>query len=80
LFSRVYKSRKATALLLALYFAVGLIVNLIWPVRGFAADGSKSSWQTVRIASEGARPPYNYLEHNKLAGFEIDLAAICAPA
>ncbi|ACB95415.1 transporter substrate-binding domain-containing protein [Beijerinckia indica] len=27
----------------------------------------------LRIASEGARPPYNYLENNELAGFEIDL-------
>jgi polar amino acid transport system substrate-binding protein len=33
----------------------------------------------VRIASEGARPPYNYLEGNDLAGFEIDLAhELCA--
>jgi polar amino acid transport system substrate-binding protein len=33
----------------------------------------------VRIASEGARPPYNFLENNKLAGFEIDLARdLCA--
>jgi len=34
---------------------------------------------TLKIASEGARPPYNYLENNKLAGFEIDLARdLCA--
>jgi polar amino acid transport system substrate-binding protein len=33
----------------------------------------------VRIASEGARPPYNYLDNSELAGFEIDLGkAICA--
>ena len=34
----------------------------------------------VRIASEGARPPYNYLDaNNELAGFEIDLGnALCA--
>jgi polar amino acid transport system substrate-binding protein len=80
LFLRVYKSREATALLLALCFSVGLVLNLFWPIRGFAADGSRgASWQTVRIASEGARPPYNYLDHNKLAGFEIDLARdLCA--
>lgn len=30
--------------------------------------------QLVRIASEGARPPFNYLDqNNELAGFEIDL-------
>ena len=79
MFLRVYKSREATALLLALSFAVGLVLNLIWPIGGFAADGSKSSWQTVRIASEGARPPYNYLDHNKLAGSKSILLAICAP-
>ena len=34
----------------------------------------------MRIASEGARPPYNYLDgNNELAGFEIDLARdLCA--
>ncbi len=31
-------------------------------------------WSEVRIASEGARPPYNYIDgNNELAGFEIDL-------
>ena len=29
----------------------------------------------LTIASEGARPPYNYLDGDKLAGFEIDLGA-----
>ena len=29
----------------------------------------------LTIASEGARPPYNYFDGDKLAGFEIDLAA-----
>ncbi len=32
----------------------------------------------IRIASEGARPPYNYLEGTELAGFEIELGhALC---
>src|SRR5579875_4580 len=44
-----------------------------------AADDPQAAWRTVRIASEGARPPYNYLDHGKLAGFEIDLARdLCA--
>lgn len=31
------------------------------------------------IASEGARPPYNYFDNNELAGFEIDLGReLCA--
>lgn len=29
--------------------------------------------QHLTIASEGARPPYNYFDGDKLAGFEIDL-------
>jgi polar amino acid transport system substrate-binding protein len=33
----------------------------------------------IKIASEGARPPYNYLDGNELAGFEIDLGReLCA--
>lgn len=49
-------------------------------VSPWAADERfQSGWRTVRIASEGARPPYNYLDHNELAGFEIDLARdLCA--
>jgi polar amino acid transport system substrate-binding protein len=61
-------------LLPALCVAGGLIVNLVWPLGCLAADASRGVWRTVRIASEGARPPYNYLEKNELAGFEIDLA------
>jgi polar amino acid transport system substrate-binding protein len=39
---------------------------------------SEPKWKEIRIASEGARPPYNYLENNELAGFEIDLGrALC---
>lgn len=34
---------------------------------------------TLTIASEGARPPFNFLDNNELAGFEIDLGReICA--
>jgi polar amino acid transport system substrate-binding protein len=37
-------------------------------------------WTDIRIASEGARPPYNYFDaNNELAGFEIDLGRdLCA--
>ena len=37
-------------------------------------------WTELRIASEGARPPYNYIDgNNELAGFEIDLGRdLCA--
>ena len=47
----------SAALLLACCFA------------GAAAEGD----EPLVIASEGARPPYNFLDNNELAGFEIDL-------
>ncbi len=74
----VHKGRVRTACLFALCFAC-LAVNLVRPLGCLAADGSRGNWRTVRIASEGARPPYNYLENNQLAGFEIDIARdLCA--
>ncbi|MBV9078434.1 MAG: transporter substrate-binding domain-containing protein [Methylobacteriaceae bacterium] len=34
---------------------------------------------TIRIATEGAYPPFNYVENGEPAGFEVDLArALCA--
>jgi polar amino acid transport system substrate-binding protein len=54
-------------------------MNLVWPLGCLGAEASQDGWRAVRIASEGARPPYNYLENNELAGFEIDLARdLCA--
>jgi polar amino acid transport system substrate-binding protein len=79
LFLSVHQGRVRTAWPLALCFAACFIVNLVWPLGCLAADASRGGWRTVRIASEGARPPYNYLENNDLAGFEIDLARdLCA--
>ena len=75
----VHKGRVRTAWMLALCFAACLIVNLVWPLGCLAVDASRGGWRTVRIASEGAHPPYNYLENNELAGFEIDVARdLCA--
>ena len=41
---------------------------------------SAENWKKIRIASEGARPPYNFIDgNNELAGFEIDLGKeLCA--
>src|ERR1019366_2527906 len=64
---------------LALFLETSLLLSFVWPLGGAAVEAPRSAWRTVRIASEGSRPPYNYLEHNKLAGFEIDLARdLCA--
>ncbi|MDQ6867574.1 MAG: transporter substrate-binding domain-containing protein [Pseudomonadota bacterium] len=79
MFLSVHKGGVRTSWLLALCLATCLIPTLIWPFNCVAADASRGGWRTVRIASEGARPPYNYLENNKLAGFEIDLGRdLCA--
>ena len=76
---RVHKGRVRTAWPLALCFAACFNLTLVWPLGCLTVDASHSGWRTVRIASEGARPPYNYLENNKLAGFEIDLGRdLCA--
>jgi polar amino acid transport system substrate-binding protein len=47
-----------------------------------AGEGARAETARLRIASEGARPPYNQLDaKGELAGFEIDLArALCSRA
>jgi polar amino acid transport system substrate-binding protein len=54
------------------------LLALVLALLAFAHIGARAE-QTLRIASEGARPPFNYLDaDNRLAGFEIDLMrAIC---
>ncbi|HEX8662570.1 MAG TPA: transporter substrate-binding domain-containing protein [Beijerinckiaceae bacterium] len=43
--------------------------------------GTAQEPRTIRIATEGAFPPFNYLEGNEPQGFEIDLGkALCAAA
>ncbi|MBO0734285.1 MAG: transporter substrate-binding domain-containing protein [Methylocapsa sp.] len=60
-------------------FVTWMFVSLALPFACIPAKSRESAGQTIKIASEGARPPYNYLENNKLAGFEIDLAEdLCA--
>lgn len=67
----------------AFSFGVCLFAACLIAVFGFPlyclSGVQETGLGTLRIASEGARPPYNYLENNKLAGFEIDLARdLCA--
>ncbi len=66
------RSLAAIAILAALYVLAPPSLSLAKP--------RERVWTEVRIASEGARPPYNYLDANsELAGFEIDLARdLCA--
>ncbi|HUI20036.1 MAG TPA: transporter substrate-binding domain-containing protein [Methylocella sp.] len=66
--------------LFALFVGMFFILSATGPLSFAVADNPRPApWRMVRIASEGARPPYNYLDHNKLAGFEIELARdLCA--
>lgn len=55
--------------------------TLLAAALGFSAGGaSAKDWTTIRIATEGAYPPFNFIgPDGRLQGFEIDLArAICA--
>jgi len=63
---------------MSLCFASCIVLSTV-PTGCLSAGPSQTAKRVVRIASEGAHPPYNYLENNKLAGFEIDLAQdLCA--
>src|SRR5687768_10802499 len=54
---------------------VGLVLGLALASTPLFAQEQR----TIRIATEGAFPPFNYMEGNEPQGFEIDLAkAFCA--
>lgn len=59
--------------------AAALLAVLVtaWPARAAESVGPGP----VRIATEGAHPPFNYVEDGTAAGFEVDLGrALCAAA
>lgn len=51
---------------------------LVWLLLAFGAGGAHAQGE-LRIATEGAYPPFNYVEGQEPAGFEVELArALCA--
>ena len=54
--------------------ALLVVLAAVWLGLPAVGQAFAKDWQTLRIASEGSRPPYNFLDANsELAGFEIDL-------
>jgi len=47
-----------------------MVISMILAAQGIAGD-----WKSIKIATEGAYPPWNFIDSSgNLAGFEIDLA------
>jgi polar amino acid transport system substrate-binding protein len=53
----------------------------LWLAACLAAPAAGEDARTIRIATEGAFPPFNYLENDEPRGFEIELGkALCEAA
>jgi len=56
----------------ALLIGISLILSIVTPAAARDLAAVKSSG-TIRIATEGATPPFNFFEGEKLTGFDVDL-------
>ena len=56
----------------ALFIGLSLILSIVTPVAARGLTEVKSSG-TIKIATEGATPPFNFFEGEKLTGFDVDL-------
>src|SRR5438128_827140 len=57
---------------LALLIALSLILSIVTPATARDLAEVKSSG-VIKIATEGATPPFNFFEGDKLTGFDVDL-------
>jgi polar amino acid transport system substrate-binding protein len=65
--------------LTALVIAVGCALPAPFGLPRAQAPAPQNLPHEIRIASEGARPPFNYIDNGELAGFEIELGhELCA--
>jgi polar amino acid transport system substrate-binding protein len=65
--------------LTALVICIGCAVLAPFAPTRAEAPAPQNVPHEVRIASEGARPPFNYIDNGELAGFEIELGhELCA--
>jgi polar amino acid transport system substrate-binding protein len=72
------KPQAAFVVIKPVFGALGLALLILAAAAGVRAQGQgpqQGAWRDIDIASEGAHPPFNFLDqNNELAGFEIDLA------
>ena len=61
----------------ALLIGFSLILSIFTPAAARDLAEVKSSG-TIKIATEGATPPFNFFEGEKLTGFDVDLGAAIA--
>ena len=61
----------------ALWIAIGMVLAIAAPAEARDLVEIKAAG-TIKIATEGATPPFNYFEGEKLTGFDVDLGAAIA--
>lgn len=61
----------------ALWIALGIVLAVVAPAGARDLAEIKAAG-TIKIATEGATPPFNYFEGEKLTGFDVDLGAAIA--